>query len=552
MEEYAIMKRAFSDATNTHSAKDKTMIFGKHINRYYIKHGPMLLLGLLALLMIDYLQLQIPKFYRMVINGINTGSADLGGVSVPFDMTVLLDRICLPMIVIILAMAFGRFLWRICFFGSAIKMEADLRNRMFDRAKDLSRQYYQVNKVGGMMSLFTNDLETVQECFGSGILMLFDALLLGGMAFIEMWKMDPLLTGLSMIPMLLLLAVSALIGRYMMKKWDIRQEAYSRISDFSQESFSGIAVIKSFVKEGKELWAFKKLNRENEVANVEFTRSSVLLHILVTLFVESVTCVILGYGGYLVWRGAFNAGELMEFIGYFSSIVWPIMAVSELIDMTSRGKASLKRIGELIDAEIMADENSWLYRYLSMKEEHGDYSLCAASVISSSSASGEGGDYALELTLNRGTSSGVETGMPVVTSLGLVGVVVETGLNHCRVMTILDTSVSVGAVTTRATENGLCEGDYTVLHNGCATLKGLPEEADVAVDDIVVTSGRGSVYPYGIPIGRVTEVTANAFVRTTEAAVEPFTDFSDLTQVVIMIDYIHYVDGYEHTQGAAP
>ena len=94
MEEYAIMKRAFSDATNTHSAKDKTMIFGKHINRYYIKHGPMLLLGLLALLMIDYLQLQIPKFYRMVINGINTGSADLGGVSVPFDMTVLLDRIC--------------------------------------------------------------------------------------------------------------------------------------------------------------------------------------------------------------------------------------------------------------------------------------------------------------------------------------------------------------------------------------------------------------------------------------------------------------------------
>ena len=81
MEEYAIIKRAFSDATNTHSAKDKTMIFGKHINRYYIKHGPMLLLGLLALLMIDYLQLQIPKFYRMVINGINTGSADLGGVA---------------------------------------------------------------------------------------------------------------------------------------------------------------------------------------------------------------------------------------------------------------------------------------------------------------------------------------------------------------------------------------------------------------------------------------------------------------------------------------
>ena len=246
------------------------------------------------------------------------------------------------------------------------------------------------------------------------------------------------------------------------------------------------------------------------------------------------------------WVGAKVGSGVTGFFSYFADID----SLKEELESLRAENESLK--GELIDAEIMADENSWLYRYLSMKEEHGDYSLCAASVISSSSASGEGGDYALELTLNRGTSSGVETGMPVVTSLGLVGVVVETGLNHCRVMTILDTSVSVGAVTTRATENGLCEGDYAVLHKGCATLKGLPEEADVAVEDIVVTSGRGSVYPYGIPIGRVVSVQANAFVRTTEATVQPFTDFSDLTQVVILIDYIHYVDGFESSAGGAP
>ncbi|MDE7171502.1 MAG: ABC transporter ATP-binding protein/permease, partial [Oscillospiraceae bacterium] len=158
------------------------------------------------------------------------------------------------------------------------------------------------------------------------------------------------MTALAMIPMGLLLASSAVVGRYMMKKWDIRQAAFSKLSDFSQESFSGIAVIKAFVKEAKELWAFQDLNKENEKANVDFTRSSVLLRILVTLFVESVICIILGYGGYLVWKGVFNAGELMEFIGYFNAIVWPIMAISELIDMTSRGRASLKRIGELLDA----------------------------------------------------------------------------------------------------------------------------------------------------------------------------------------------------------
>ena len=246
------------------------------------------------------------------------------------------------------------------------------------------------------------------------------------------------------------------------------------------------------------------------------------------------------------WAGDKVGRGVTGFFSYFRDMD----GLLEELESVKAENESLK--GELIDAEIMADENSWLYRYLSMKEEHGDYSLCAASVISATSSSGEGGDYALELTLNRGTSSGVETGMPVVTSLGLVGVVVETGLNHCRVMTLLDTSVSVGAVTTRTTQNGLCEGDYSQLHNGCATLRGLPEEADVAVDDIVVTSGRGSVYPYGIPIGRVVGIQSNAYSRTTEAIVEPFTDFSDLTQVVILTDYIHYVDGYEQTQGGLP
>ena len=326
------------------------VIFGKYINKYYVKYAAWLLLGLAALILVDYMQLLIPNLYQQVINGMNLGYVTVDGVDFVFDMDFLLDRICMPMVWVVVAMVFGRFLWRVCIFGAAIKVETDLRNEMFDHAKDLDRQFYQENKVGGLMSLFTNDLETVQDCYGSGFLMFFDALLLGGLSVHHMWRMDPFMTTLTLIPMALLLASSAVVGRYMMKKWDIRQAAFSKLSDFSQESFSGIAVIKAFVKEAKELMAFQKLNVENEKANVDFTRSSVLLRILVTLFVESVVCIILGYGGYLVWKGSFNAGELMEFIGYFEAIIWPIMAVSELIDMTSRGRASLKRISALLDA----------------------------------------------------------------------------------------------------------------------------------------------------------------------------------------------------------
>ena len=326
------------------------MIFGKHINAYYRKYALYLLTGLLALFAVDYLQLLIPGIYRTVINGMNQGYILENGVKVAFDMDYLLDKICMPMVYIVLAIVLGRFTWRTTIFGAATKVETDLRDKMFRHAETLSREYYQVNKVGTLMSLFTNDLDTVQECYGWGFMQFFDPIIQGSLAIWRMWSMDHVLTVLSLIPMGLLFASASVVGKNMTKKWDYRQECFSKMSDFAQESFSGIAVVKAFVKETKELLAFEKLNRESEVSNIDYTKIAVLLRILVTTFVESVICVILGYGGYLVYQGRFNAGQLMEFIGYFGAIVWPIMAVAELIDMTSRGKASLKRISALLDA----------------------------------------------------------------------------------------------------------------------------------------------------------------------------------------------------------
>ena len=329
------------------------MIFGKHINRYYFKYAHLLIFGILALFFVDFLQLKIPEFYGMVVNGLKAGQVEVSpGNFVDFDMNFLVEEICGPMLYIVLAMVFCRFLWRICFFGAGIKVETDLRSRMFNHSKHLSQQFYHKNKVGNMMSYYTNDLETVQECFGDGALMFFDAVLLGGLAVIKMFRMNWVLTLFTLIPMALLLICGTIVGKYMTLKWEARQEAFSALSDFSQENFSGIAVVKAFVKEFRELLAFRKLNKDNEKANIEFTKISVMLHICITFFVESVICVILGYGGYLVYQGEFNAGELVEFIGYFSSIVWPVMAISQLIDMGSRGKASLKRVSELLDTEI--------------------------------------------------------------------------------------------------------------------------------------------------------------------------------------------------------
>ena len=321
------------------------MIFGKYINKYYLKYSWLLLLGVAALVAVDIFQLRIPEIYGSVIDGLDP--------TTPATLTKeLLGKLCIDMLIVIAVMVVGRFLWRVCFFGSAIRVETELRHKMFDHCKDLSQSFYQVNKVGNMMSLFTNDLETIHECFGDGVLMLVDALVLGGMSIVKMARLNLTLTLLSSIPLVFLGAVSVIVGKQMTLKWKKRQEAFSDLSDFAQESFSGIAVIKAFVKETKELLAFEKVNKNNEEANVSFVKTAVLLRIFITLFIQSIICIILGVGGYLAYTGVFTSSQLIMFLSYFNSVIWPVMAISNLIELRSRGKASLKRVSDLLDTEI--------------------------------------------------------------------------------------------------------------------------------------------------------------------------------------------------------
>lgn len=320
------------------------MLFGKYINKYYLIFSWVLIIGIIALIFVDLAQLKIPEIYSTIIDGLN-------GEGTPLTKDTLLS-LCMDMFIIVAIMVFGRFLWRICFYGSATNVSKRIRLRMFNHAKDLPQEFYSKNKVGSLMSLFTNDLGTIEECFGDGVLYLFDALGLGSLALYKMFKLNSSLAYLVIIPLVLLILIGVIVGGYMEKKWKARQEAFSSLSDFAQESFSGISVIKAFVKELKELWAFKKLNKDNENANVEFVKASTLLHILIHLLVQSVMCLILGYGGYLVYidtDNTFTIGKLIEFMSYFGSCIWPMMAISMLVDLSSRGKASLNRIGEFLD-----------------------------------------------------------------------------------------------------------------------------------------------------------------------------------------------------------
>lgn len=321
------------------------MLFGKHIAKYYLRFSWLLILGVATLVAVDFFQLRIPEIYGAIIDGLDPST------SATLSKSVLLDLLYNAFIVVAV-LAAGRFLWRICFFCSANNTETGLRAEMFDHAKDLSQQFYKQNKVGDIMSLFTNDLETINECVGEGTLMLFDALTLGIMAIYKMAVLNWKLTLFALIPMAFLASVGVIMCKYLTKKWDERQEAYSELSDFTQETFSGIAVVKAFVKELKELSAFKYINKHNEDVNVSFVKASVLIDLMVSLFVGSVVTIIIGYGGWLAHKGVFSVANLVVFLSYFSTITWPVMAIAMLIEMTSRGQASMKRISKFLDTPI--------------------------------------------------------------------------------------------------------------------------------------------------------------------------------------------------------
>lgn len=332
------------------------MLVGKYVNKFYRKYFIFFLIGVAALILVDYFQLEIPVICRKIVNGVSDGTlfADDSKIT---DYMLYLGLIAFIMFS-------GRFAWRYCVLGVAARIEGDLREDMFIHAEKLSNQYYKEHKTGALMALFTNDLQTIRQSFGSGTIMLIDALFLGGFALYRMFRVNWILACFSLIPMILIAVVAVIVGRVMQMKFKARQEAYDNLSDFSQENFSGIAVIKAFVKEVHEIRHFDKLNQENYDKNIDFVRYSTLLNVLLSAIISSIIAILFGAGSYFVVKGytfngsAFGGGELFEFIAYFDTLVWPFTAVAQLINMRAQAKASYDRITELLEEKVeIVDEN---------------------------------------------------------------------------------------------------------------------------------------------------------------------------------------------------
>lgn len=314
-----------------------SLIKSKYIRSFFKKYWLDYVIGLIFLVFIDYAQTIIPDIIGDVIDSlVNVAEIDL--VSELIKIGALAAGIVV-----------GRVAWRYFIFGTARKIERDIRNDIFAHLETLDLTFFYHNKTGDIMAYITNDLEAVRQAMGQGIMMIFDCLCLLVFILTQMFlNISIWLTLVTVIPLGVIAIVSLLLGPRLFRKFFARQQAFAKISDFVQEDVAGIKVIKAFVQQTEEIKAFDKVNKEYFDTNISLAKTRAILNPLMTLISGLSFALAIGFGGYLALNGSISTGDFTVFVTYLGMLVWPMMAVGMSINIVAMGSASLKRIEHIL------------------------------------------------------------------------------------------------------------------------------------------------------------------------------------------------------------
>lgn len=312
----------------------------KLIGGYAKRYWPHYVAGIIALALVDWMNVYIPQFTGEITDGLKAGTIDMSGVWRLVGWIVLLGA----------GMAAGRFAWRYFIFGACLSVQKDMRGDLFAHLETLSARYFNEHKTGDLMAHFTNDLQAVRMLMGPTVVTAFDATVMLVMVLGKMMLyVDLRLTLVAVAPLLLIMYGDYVYGKIMHRKFFAKQRAFSTLTDQVQEAVSGIRVIKAFVQERRELAAFAKVNRFNQDKNMDVARTQALFLPLLDLVVGVSGLLTLLYGGYLTIAGEITLGQFEAFNLYIGMLVWPMMAAGECITFISQGMASVKRIQAILD-----------------------------------------------------------------------------------------------------------------------------------------------------------------------------------------------------------
>ena len=314
----------------------------RFIFQYIKRHRLQYILGIITLFIVDIANVFIPKMTGNITDGLKAGNIDWAGITHYLLILFLLG----------LTLAVGRFLWRYFLFGASRSIEKELRNDMFAHLETMDVEFYNQNKTGDLMTRFTSDLNSIRMAIGMAVICVFDAVVMSAMVIVQMMHyVDVRLTLMAVIPMLFILFGELYYGKVIMARFKARQEAVSDLTDFVQESFSGIRVIKAFVREKAQRYAFARENQKNLEKNLDIARMQSVVMPLLDVIIGLSSLITLLFGGYLAVNGQISLGRFVAFNQYINMLVWPMLACGEAVNMFSMGGASLKRVKAVFDAE---------------------------------------------------------------------------------------------------------------------------------------------------------------------------------------------------------
>jgi len=308
---------------------------------YFRKYRLQYLAGLLFLLLTNSGQLYLPQLVRRAIDAIASGSFEMG--------TILL--IALQMVGIALLIALGRYFWRYFLHGTSRRIELELRDRLFGHLQSLSSSFYGRMKTGDLMARMTNDMNAIRQATGFALVSFVDGFFMTLAILAIMLTQNARLTLLSISPLPILTAGVIFFGRLIGERYRRVQEGFADLSDMTQESVSGIRVLKSFVQESAFVDRFREKNQEYSLRNMSLVRFWGIFFPAVSFLAGVTTVIFLLLGGRAVIEGSFSPGSFTAFFAYLQMLIWPMLGAGFTINMIQRAGASLGRINRILKEE---------------------------------------------------------------------------------------------------------------------------------------------------------------------------------------------------------
>ena len=265
-----------------------------------------------------------------------------------------------------------RYFWRKQIWGGAAELERKMRTRLFNHFMIMDKTFYQRHRTGDLMAHATNDVTAIQNVAGDGVLTLVDSLIMGLSTMIAMIVfVDFRLTIVALLPLPFLAWGAWKLGDHLHVAFDKSQAAFSRLNNKTQESVSGIKVLKTFGQGKEDTAAFEKMVDETIKINKHVFVWDSLFDPLGTLIIGLTYAITIIYGGFLVKQNILSVGQLVSFIAYIGNMVWPMFAIGYLFNILERGSASYDRVEKLLNEKsLITDENA--DETLTAKDIEGD------------------------------------------------------------------------------------------------------------------------------------------------------------------------------------